>query len=79
MPRGKYTLKPKAMRRMRDQIERNRIRVELREARLKRQKEQKRKEENQRVLEARVSNEQRREEQKARVNEAIRRLANSVR
>ena len=79
MPRGKYTLKPKAMRRMRDQIERNRIKAETREARVKRQKEQKRKEENQRVLEARVSNETRREEQKARVNEAIRRLANSVR
>ena len=78
MPRGKYTLKPKAMRRIRDQIERNRIRIELREARLKRQKEQKRKEENQRVLEARVSNERRREEQKARVNQAIRHLAESV-
>ena len=79
MPRGKYTLKPKAMRRIRDQIERNRIRIELREARVKRQKEQKRKEEDQRVLEARVNNERRREEQKARVDKAIRRLADSVR
>ena len=78
MPRGKYTLKPKAMRRIRDQIERNRIRIELREARLKRQKEQKRKEEDQRVLEARVNNERRREEQRERVNQAIRKLAQSI-
>ena len=45
MPRGKYTLKPKAMRRIRDQIERNRIRTALREDRIKRQKEKQRKEE----------------------------------
>lgn len=79
MPRGKYTLKPKAMRRIRDQIERNRIRTALREDRIKRQKEKQRKEENQRTREALVSNEQRREEQKARVDKAIRGLADSVR
>ena len=78
MPRGKHSFKPKVMRRIRDLIERNRIKVELREARIKKQKGQKRKEENQRVLEARIQNERRAEENRARGNAAIRRLAESV-
>ena len=78
MPRGKHSFKPRVMRRIREKIERHRMRIHMTEQRRKKAIEKQRKEKDQRVLEARVNNERRREEQRERVNQAIRKLAQSV-